>query len=108
MATSDKAFNQVKSILGKLDQRIDSLRERRVMPAMAASPAAALANPAIAGQTIGTAENAGLNTVIGGGASRAVPLNGTAKPIGQANPINPNQNNPNSPYGRAVPLRHVS
>ncbi|MBA4028209.1 MAG: hypothetical protein C0475_03580 [Planctomyces sp.] len=29
MATSSKAFNQVKSILSKLDQRIDSLRQQR-------------------------------------------------------------------------------
>ena len=32
MSTSDKTFSQVKAILGKLDQRIDSLRERRTAP----------------------------------------------------------------------------
>jgi len=33
MGPSEKAFNQVKSILGKLDRSIDQLREQRKTPA---------------------------------------------------------------------------
>ena len=33
MGPSEKAFHQVKSILGKLDRNIDQLREQRTMPA---------------------------------------------------------------------------
>jgi len=36
MGTSDKAFNQVKSILGKLDRSIQQLRDQRKTPAPAA------------------------------------------------------------------------
>ncbi len=36
MSTSQRTFNQVKSILGKLDQRIDSLRAARSTPVQAA------------------------------------------------------------------------
>ncbi len=32
MGPSEKAFNQVKSILGKLDRSIDQLREQRTTP----------------------------------------------------------------------------
>jgi hypothetical protein len=32
MGPSEKAFNQVKSILGKLDRSIDQLREQRTSP----------------------------------------------------------------------------
>ncbi|MGH7131155.1 MAG: hypothetical protein ACREJO_04330 [Phycisphaerales bacterium] len=39
MSTSQRTFDQVKSILGKLDQRIDALRERRnTDPVIAAVP----------------------------------------------------------------------
>ncbi len=33
MGPSEKSFNQVKAILGKLDRSIDQLRERRTTPA---------------------------------------------------------------------------
>ena len=36
MGPSEKAFNQVKSILGKLDRNIEQLREQRKTPAPAA------------------------------------------------------------------------
>ncbi|HYE61649.1 MAG TPA: hypothetical protein VD997_06610 [Phycisphaerales bacterium] len=39
MGPSEKAFNQVKSILGKLDRSIDQLREQRTTPP---APAAAV------------------------------------------------------------------
>jgi hypothetical protein len=41
MGPSEKAFNQVKSILGKLDRNIEQLREQRKTPA----PAAAAVQP---------------------------------------------------------------
>ena len=37
MGPSEKAFNQVKSILGKLDRNIDQLREQRKTPAPVAT-----------------------------------------------------------------------
>ena len=106
MATSDKTFSQVKAILGKLDSRIDSLRERRTTPATPpGSPPPALTNSSIASQTIGSAEHAigfgraaanksPLSQTIGTGNSSAAAANG--KPAAH------------SPYGRALPLRNVS
>ena len=35
MGPSDRAFNQVKAILGKLDRNIDALREQRTTPVVA-------------------------------------------------------------------------
>lgn len=46
MGTSEKAFNQVKSILGKLDRNIDQLREQRLNPVRPA-PSIAAANRVI-------------------------------------------------------------
>lgn len=53
MSTSEKSFNQVKSILGKLDRNIDQARTRRMhgnqphpMPAPAPAPAAVPPIPA--------------------------------------------------------------
>ena len=43
MSRSERAFNQVKSILGKLDRRIDEARARRMLPADAPIPASAAA-----------------------------------------------------------------
>lgn len=106
MATSDKTFSQVKAILGKLDSRIDSLRERRTAPASPpGSPPPALTNTSIASQTIGSSENligiaraaasnSPLSQTIGTGSSNGVPPGSKAAA--------------NSPYGRALPLRNVS
>ncbi len=38
MGPSDKAFNQVKNILGKLDRNIDDVRNKRLHPEPVASP----------------------------------------------------------------------
>jgi hypothetical protein len=50
MGPSEKTFNQVKNILGKLDRSIDQLRQARQTPATPpvaeARPAAAAAAPA--------------------------------------------------------------
>jgi hypothetical protein len=46
MGPSEKAFNQVKSILGKLDRSIDQLREQRKTPApVATQPAPGRVEP---------------------------------------------------------------
>jgi hypothetical protein len=46
MGPSEKAFNQVKSILGKLDRSIDQLREQRKTPApVATQPVPARVEP---------------------------------------------------------------
>ncbi len=43
MGPSEKSFNQVKAILGKLDRTIDQVREKRTTPM---TPPAAAASPA--------------------------------------------------------------
>jgi hypothetical protein len=75
MGPSEKAFHQVRNILGKLDRNIDSLRAQRTNPAPAPSPQPA--PPAAAERTI-----AGSST-------------STQQP--------PN-NRPPSAYGRATPI----
>lgn len=110
MATSDKTFNQVRAILGKLDQRIDSLRERRVSPPPPAAP-----HPSLQ-QTVGQAEAPkpapqpgvipnGPGPVIGAPAAPAA-----AAPASPANPIGTTvpTTGRSSSYGRATPLRNVS
>lgn len=105
MSTSDKTFSQVKAILGKLDQRIDSLRERRTAPTVTpGNPPPALTNSAIANQTIGAAEAASTqNGTQQIGTGRAAPLPGSGGSIGAAAAAAAR-----SPYGRALPLRNVS
>jgi hypothetical protein len=46
MSTSEKAFEQVKSILGKLDRSIDAARQRRLQGTFKPVPAAPGASPA--------------------------------------------------------------
>ena len=41
MGPSEKSFNKVKSILGKLDRNIDQLRAQRLNPSPATTPFAA-------------------------------------------------------------------
>lgn len=114
MATSSKAFNQVKSILSKLDQRIDSLRQQRTghdtpesvlnqtvgrggAPLPATQPGQALQSPERpAPQPSAAPQPASPNafgpaTVVGAGAqTKPAPLNGT---------------HGRSAYGRATPIR---
>ena len=85
MTTSQKTFEQVKSILGKLDQRIDALRERRSVTPLTPVPAphAAALAPA---------------------AAPAIPHLAVAAapaPIASIAPAPPSR----SPYGRATPIR---
>lgn len=93
MATSDRAFNQVKAILGKLDQRIDSLRERRTAPPPVAVGPASPAH-SIQNQLIGVGSDQ---------KNRVTPVPTSPNPIGTTTPP-PSR----STYGRAVPLRNVS
>jgi hypothetical protein len=110
MSTSDKTFSQVKAILGKLDQRIDSLRERRTAPTVTSgNPPPALTNSAIANQTIGAAEAASAqNGSQQIGTGRAAPLPGSNGSIGNAAAAAAAAAAARSPYGRAMPLRNVS
>ncbi|HZW07874.1 MAG TPA: hypothetical protein VFF65_12190 [Phycisphaerales bacterium] len=76
MSTSQRTFNQVKSILGKLDQRIDSLRASRTSPV----PAALIGGDRLIGQAV------------------------TPPPAAPAfTPPSPAA--PRSPFGRATPIR---
>ena len=65
MGTSDKSFNQVKNILGKLDRNIDQLRAQRLSPTPATAP-------------FGVATQAS-----------SVPTNRAASPFGRATPMPP-------------------
>lgn len=84
MGPSDKAFNQVRSILGKLDRNIDSLRAQRTTPA----PAPAPAGPA-------SAFTVSPDTLIG------VPANQRAQ---AQEPTQSTAQRPASKWGRAQPL----
>lgn len=109
MATSQKAFDQVRSILGKLDQRIDSLRTGRCLPAGAAAPVPAA--------TVPNTSAPGLHSTVGGPGPIAAPAPAAASPAtkpganglttstDQPFPINPPSR---SVYGRATPIRHAS
>ena len=78
MSTSQRTFNQVKSILGKLDQRIDSLRAARSTPVQTA--------------------------LIGG--ERLIGQAVTGAPIPMAAFVPPPQPpQSRSPFGRATPIR---
>jgi hypothetical protein len=78
MSTSQRTFNQVKSILGKLDQRIDSLRAARSTPVQPA--------------------------LIGGDRLIGQAVNPVAIPAPAFSP--PPQPVPSrSPFGRATPIR---
>ncbi|MDX2118041.1 MAG: hypothetical protein SFY96_07665 [Planctomycetota bacterium] len=68
MATSEKSFNQVKAILGKLDRTIDEVRNRRTGSPAPAMPSPVQATPAPA-------------------PSPAVPANRSASPYGRATRI---------------------
>lgn len=105
MATSQKTFDQVKNILGKLDQRIDTLRTGRTQPAPAPVAAQADGKP-------------GLHSTIGHGSqpgpSAAQPPAATRPqqpaPVAPAAATQPApQNTPGrSGYGRATPIRQAS
>ncbi len=121
MATSAKTFDQVKNILGKLDQRIDAVRNRRVNgdPSPATNPVGnaggSTGNPAG-----GSGETLGLNTVVGGGRSNTSATNSPAGgpipapiPLTQAQQAQQQQQQQNATppghpkYGRATPLRNI-
>lgn len=105
MATSPRTLDQVRSILGKLDRRIDALREARgeaprprvSEPALATAPEApALVNPGdrLIGLPSGSAPQ-GVPTP----APRFSPANNPPLPTPPAH--NPSR----SIYGKATPLR---
>ncbi len=122
MATSTKTFDQVKSILGKLDQRIDALRNQRITgqtPVPAPTPNQGV--PVIASRPESLTDGPNLSTVIGAGSQER----GVSTPS-KAAPIAPTLHTPHTPpgpismadatarpipptskYGRATPLRNI-
>jgi len=96
MSTSDRTFNQVKAILGKLDQRIDALRERRTAPARPNVPAPFVGGT-LANQMIGSSE---IDRPSATPPSASAAVASTPSPSSAATPTPPR-----SQYGRAVPLR---
>ena len=88
MRPTEKSFNQVKAILGKLDRNIDALREQKRSPVTSA-PAA---GSAAVGGGLGGAGLGG-NGLIGGG-----------NPAAGAAAAGPAVNRPSSPFGRATPI----
>jgi len=75
MSTSDKAFNQVKAILGKLDRSIDQAREKRLQGPVAPTPPLAPAPAPVA--VVAPPAPAPVNPGVPNGAAygRAKPLN---------------------------------
>ena len=119
MATSQKAFDQVKNILGRLDRNIDSLREQRTGSG---------APSGVPGSMNGSGHSApqSTNGVLNNATSRpamgpidphrfspdqliGVPKNAAPAPGSHAPPLTPFSQQPNaagrSPWGRAQPLR---
>ncbi len=93
MSTSQRTFDQVKNILGKLDRNIDAARARRMQPRPAAPvPSAPLIPPPT---SVVSAGQPSLNTVI-----PATPTTASPSMIGQSNGAAPTSS---SPYGRAQP-----
>ncbi len=119
MATSQKAFDQVKNILGRLDRNIDSLREQRTGGAPSPAGSAATTNGAAShphghGQHTPAPTGAALPALLAGPQFAADQLIGLPKrppPSGPAStqPLTPFSPQPNqaarSPWGRAQPLR---
>ncbi len=119
MATSAKTFDQVKNILGKLDQRIDAVRNRRVNgEPTPATNGGVNAGGSTGNPSGGSGETLGLNTVVGGGRSNPTVTNSPAGgpipapiPLTQAQQQAQQQQNATPPghpkYGRATPLRNI-
>ncbi len=79
MGPSEKAFNQVRSILGKLDRNIDQLRTQRTTPAVVAAPTAP--------------QSISQDRMVPGSSAGAAPAPTRATSVyGRATPITPPQN----------------
>lgn len=108
MGPSEKAFNQVRNILGKLDRNIDQLRTQRARPADVRGPSAP------APQAI--ASHHGPHTLIGvapgqGAAPRSQSQSGIGLASEQRSAVPgshagaaPASPRPSSQYGRATPI----
>lgn len=80
MGPSEKAFNQVRSILGKLDRNIDQLRTQRT------TPATAVAAPA-------PVQSISQDRMVPGSSAGAAPAPTRATSVyGRATPLPPAQN----------------
>ncbi|MBU6413129.1 MAG: hypothetical protein KGS45_06620 [Planctomycetes bacterium] len=75
MRPSEKSFDQVKNILGKLERNIDELRSRRESPEPAAAPVAQPipSSPARPGQPVAAPTQPRANSAFG----RATPMRPT-------------------------------
>jgi hypothetical protein len=91
MTTSHRAFNQVKQILGKLDQRIDNLRAQRMSDRIIGQPAGTPTAQPISQNMIPAAPTADVRP------TSAIPTPASL-PQQAAQPSK-------SIYGRATPLR---
>lgn len=111
MATSQRTIEQVRSILGKLDRRIDVLREQRNDHAAPAAHAPASTTNQQHGPLIGAAQPqaqvnhhqttaADNHRLIGAGSHQVLRPTGTT---GAPAPTPPAPSR--SPYGKATPLR---
>jgi anti-anti-sigma factor len=105
MSTSQRTFDQVKNILGKLDRNIDAARARRLQPRPVSVPTAqAVVIPSTGGSTpavIGATGGGGLNQIIP--ATPSVPAPASPSMIGQSNGAAPQR----SIYGRAQPRQRT-
>lgn len=93
MSTSQRTFDQVKNILGKLDRNIDDARARRMQDRLPNQPAMA---------SLPTATPSAPPMPIPMPTSNAGP--GALAPLPQPVPTT-NGTSPRSPFGRATPMR---
>ena len=89
MGPSEKSFQQVKSILGKLDRSIDSVRQARLQPGSPSTPATASPPQAHPAQPVAQPQAVPAP-------SKGVATQTTARPaFGRAQPLpRPNNSNP--------------
>jgi hypothetical protein len=117
MSTSQRTFNQVKGILSKLDQRIDTLRSARLNDRLvggaAATPLTAGATGATGSSFVGSIP---MNTTIGTGSvgkvttpTNPIAATSTTTPGSMTNTVAANAaaaaSASKSVYGRATPIR---
>jgi hypothetical protein len=106
MGTSEKTFQQVKAILGKLDRSIDSLRAQRTGDAPGRDAAANTAQPASTfpnGNAL--VGDSSLHQTVGQPAIARAAGSTIASPSASPALGNAAFNRPASPFGRATPIR---
>lgn len=87
MGPSEKSFQQVKSILGKLDRSIDSVRQARLQPGSPSTPASSQSPQAV--PVVAQAKPVSTPPATGSASPAARPSFGRAQPLPRPNNSSP-------------------